>query len=338
MSDVEQNDRLSTKILDAIELLTRNWLIVIIPFVLITGIVTIRYLFARPVFTASTKILPADNDSSLQTTLGGLINVSSLRRSPGMTDAALFPRILTSRTMAKRVLKKKYRRSGQDEENSLYEIYRIKGTSENLRIESGIGLLLSIVNVFQDRNIGMITVSVTTPDPVLSAELAQSFVEELNTLNLELRVKKARDSREFIKARLNEISEQLKQAEEALLGFNKRNVLRSSPELILQEGRLHRNVALQQQLYLTLSNQLEVAKIEEVKSTPVVQVLDRADPPTIKSGPPRRQRVLQAAVISLLFGIALVFGRDAIGRAFREDPKKRTLDVLFPIIRKFRRS
>ena len=338
MSDVEQNDHLSTKILDAVELLTRNWLLVIVPFVLITGFVTIKYLFARPVFTASTKILPADSDSSLQTSLGGLINLPSLKRSPGMTDAALFPRILTSRTIAKRVLKKKYRRSNRDEENSLYEIYRISETSENLRIESGIGLLLSIVKVAQERNTGMITVSVTTPDPVLSAELAQAFVEELNTLNLELRVKKARDSREFIEDRLGEVSEQLKQAEETLLSFNKRNVLRTSPELILQEGRLQRAVALQQQLYLTLSNQLEVAKIEEVKSTPVVQVLDRADPPTIKSGPPRRERVVQAAVFSPLFGIALVFGRDGIQRAFRNDPKKRTLDVLFPAIKKFRRS
>ena len=51
------------------------------------------------------------------------------------------------------------------------------------------------------------------------------------------------------------------------------------PELNFQQERLQRQVQLQQQLYTTLSQSFEQAKIEEVRDTPVITVVEPPEAP-----------------------------------------------------------
>ena len=54
----------------------------------------------------------------------------------------------------------------------------------------------------------------------------------------------------------------------------------------LEQERLDRDVEIQKGVYLTLKQQLELAKIEEVQETSVVQILDR---PQIALGPSNKK-------------------------------------------------
>lgn len=328
----EQSKPTGSRLLDALELVSRNWLLVVVPFILLTGYMTVVMFIAVPVYTATATILPADNeDNSLSNALSGLVRVAGIRRPSGINSTLVFPEILKSRNMAKRILAGRYRSPGMEvKEGTLFEIFNIQELPEPERMETGIRLIQRRLQVQQDRITQMIELAVTTPDPVLSAEIAGAFVTELNTLYQEIQVKKARDNRRFLEARFEEISRQLQAAEKTLLAFNRQNAVIGSPDLKLEQGRLQREVRLQQQLYMTVSNQLEVAKIEEVKSRPVIQVLDTADPPLMKSGPPRRQRVMQAALLGLLLGLGLVFGREWVNKLLKNDPKQRSLKSLLP--------
>ena len=57
--------------------------------------------------------------------------------------------------------------------------------------------------------------------------------------------------------------------------FKEQNRQISSPALELEEERLERNVEVQKGIYLTLKQQLELAKIEEVQKASIVQILDK---------------------------------------------------------------
>ena len=82
-----------------------------------------------------------------------------------------------------------------------------------------------------------------------------------------------------------------------------------------------RNVKYFEAIYEFLSKQYELARIDEARDSPVVQVMDRAIVPDRKSKPKRALIVILSTFGALLFGILLAFVREAIARA-RADPQQ----------------
>ncbi len=79
------------------------------------------------------------------------------------------------------------------------------------------------------------------------------------------------------------------------------------PEVGLELVRLTRDVKVQEALYTLLIQQLEQAKIDEVKDTPVFQVLDRAVPPERKSKPKTIIVTAMTGFMGIFLGIFVVF-------------------------------
>ena len=67
------------------------------------------------------------------------------------------------------------------------------------------------------------------------------------------------------------------------------------PEAGLQYLRKYRDFKYQETLFEILAKQYEAARLDEAKSAPMVQVIDRAVPPEKKSWPPRAVLTLTAA-------------------------------------------
>jgi|TARA_B100000315_G_scaffold244006_1_gene268035 uncharacterized protein involved in exopolysaccharide biosynthesis len=81
------------------------------------------------------------------------------------------------------------------------------------------------------------------------------------------------------------------------------------PNLILELGRLIRDVEVQNILYTFLTQQYEEAKIQEAKDTPTVQVLDYAVLPQLKYKPVRSRIVIIGFVLSTIFSLYYVYFR-----------------------------
>jgi uncharacterized protein involved in exopolysaccharide biosynthesis len=67
----------------------------------------------------------------------------------------------------------------------------------------------------------------------------------------------------------------------------------------LQYLRLRREVEIQNTVFTMLTNEYEKARIEEARDTPVVQVLDPAVPPNLRSRPKRKLLVLVGVLLGL---------------------------------------
>src|SRR2546428_650042 len=104
----------------------------------------------------------------------------------------------------------------------------------------------------------------------LASELGLALV---NTFNLERRQSRAAQEKRFVETRRTEARDELQVAEDRLKSFLERNRdYRNSPQLVFDQERLAREVALRQQLLTSLSQAYEQARIDEVRDTPVITV------------------------------------------------------------------
>lgn len=86
------------------------------------------------------------------------------------------------------------------------------------------------------------------------------------------------------------------------------------PNLSLQYVRLLRDVKVQQTLYELLTQQYEMARIQEAKDTPTVQVLDEAKVPENKIKPKKRRIVMIATICAAFLSIFIAFFYEYIER------------------------
>ncbi len=90
--------------------------------------------------------------------------------------------------------------------------------------------------------------------------------------------------------------------------------LSEAPSIGLQYARLKRDALIQQKVFELLTQQYELAKIEEAKDDITFQVIDPAIPPEKRIKPKRTQNVLLAGVVSLFLGLFLVFFLEYLGK------------------------
>jgi len=95
----------------------------------------------------------------------------------------------------------------------------------------------------------------------------------------------------------------------------------SAPELEQQLTMLMRDVEIQRSVYAVLSEQHEQAKIQEMKDTPTLQVLDWARPPLVYSRPKRVTIVLTSAALAFLLSSIWVFYRERSGDGLPPEPE-----------------
>jgi tyrosine-protein kinase Etk/Wzc len=91
------------------------------------------------------------------------------------------------------------------------------------------------------------------------------------------------------------------------------------PELALEYVRKQREVKYHEVLFELLAKQYEVARLDESREAPLLQVVDRALVPDKKSGPKRLLLTLGAAFLGALLGVVWVLFRHTAA-SWQQDP------------------
>jgi uncharacterized protein involved in exopolysaccharide biosynthesis len=98
--------------------------------------------------------------------------------------------------------------------------------------------------------------------------------------------------------------------------------IRQLPVLGVPYADLYRRMKVQEAVFETLTQQYELAKVEEAKETPSVKVLDPPDLPEKKSFPPRTIIVLVGTMLSFTFGVGWVLAHQAWEATEASDARK----------------
>ncbi|MBT6938246.1 MAG: hypothetical protein HN982_11770, partial [Candidatus Marinimicrobia bacterium] len=182
----------------------------------------------------------------------------------------------------------------------------------------------------QDPTSTFSVIKVTTSEPLFAKQLAEVTLAELEALNRFYKSQTVNEKTSFIANRISSVEKDLEFSEASLKEFNERNRQISSPALQLEQGRLARDVEIQKGIYLTLKQQYELAKIEEVQEASIVQVLDK---PQVSLGPTNKNlklSVLLAGILGVGLGIMIGFIRSYADNSDMDERKKlRRVKLLF---------
>lgn len=123
-------------------------------------------------------------------------------------------RIMNSRTFSESIIEK----------FDLIEYFEIDETDEFLRMERALERLhRGMKELNMDRETGMITLTIESKDRHLSAEIANHYFKKLNIHNLESRMTKGRQQREFIEARLESVKLEIDNISRDINEFQKKH-------------------------------------------------------------------------------------------------------------------
>lgn len=220
----------------------------------------------------------------------------------------MYVAILRSRTMLDRI--------ARDtvivlEESSRYvavaDLFNVKAPSEDRRIDATVAALRRAISTAENSTLGAVTVVVRTAWPSVSFDLAQKLVRGVDQFGVEARQSQAAVERPFIEGQSAKAARALREAEDRLQVFMQRNrTIQGAIELGFERDRLQRDIVLRQQVYTSLLQSNEEARIQEARATPVITVLEAPRLPYISDPRYAVQKVLLGWLDGGLIGIVIV--------------------------------
>jgi len=304
--------------------------ILLVPFITIFLTFTYVQFIQEPQYESWATVLLPENKAG---SMGGLLGIASQfgvnvpsGAQADLSSPSLFPELLRSRTFAEKILNKKFITDKYGKELSLLAILMDGNEpsefNRNELVTTALSPLQEILEFNQDGSSTFSVIKVTTSEPVFSKELAEVVLSELEALNLYFRSQTVIEKTFFIEERIASVKDDLEGSEKRVKEFNEQNRQVSSPALQLELERLNQEVEVQKEIYLTLRQQLELAKIEEVQETSIVQVLDKPQVPLGPSNKKLKLSVLLSCVLGIGLGIILGFVRSYFNNSDMDERRK----------------
>ncbi len=356
-----ENDKISFLILDVLQILARNRPLIVKFAGLSVVLGLFIAIFSTPQYTASAKMIrEAAEGSSVFSGLSALrsfgINLGG--GTSGLTEET-YPDILRSREVILSVIRSKFYFSDIDSTMSLVAYYNRKPSLTGLLLDglkkATIGLPGTILKKFRgdpaksatdekdypteeeaesiealsnalsigvDRNSGIMSIAVTTDNPLLSVQLVNRFVERITARIQDLYTQKAKENLEFARTRFIEVQADLQEVENNLARFTDRNQDIRSARLQTEFERLRRQVTFKSQLYSELQTQVVQSEIELERSRPVITLIEVPVPPLRKSAPKRKLIVIVSLILGVFAGGGLALVKQIINDMIRDSVRE----------------
>jgi uncharacterized protein involved in exopolysaccharide biosynthesis len=301
--------------------LRHRWLVIKVALVVV--VLTLGYFLLRaPRYTVETtfrlQIRPntMSNLTGLAAQLGLTVPTTDATQTP-----AFYVDLLKSREILRHTVTHQYPAASlpAGKTMDLVTALEVRADNRDIAVEHTIDKMLDIVKTISSPRTGVISLSITLRDPVLAQAVTQQLLNEVNTFNLESRQSQAGAERRFVEQRLDELKDSLRASEDRLQAFLQRNRdYENSPQLSFEQQRLLRDVTMQQEMVTTLAQTFEQAKIEEVRDTPVITVIDQPEVPAERD----RRGLLKKGILAMLLGgvlgLGVAFVREGMERGRRK--------------------
>jgi len=316
---VEQESAL-TSVLQLLAVLVKRRVLVAGSTAALVVLGVVYSLLATKWYTASaTFVAESSGGPQLPAGLAGLASQVGISVGPqGGQTPRFFAEVLTSRELLERALVSSFSvdSAGRADSLSLLSLLEVRGPSERRRLELGVGRLRGLTTTQVNNQTGTVRVTARARNPALAAQIANRLVGFLDDYAISGRQTQAAAKRQFVDERLVDSRARLQSAEMRLKEFYERNrSWQQSPELTFEEGRLRREVELQQQVFITLNREYEQARLDEFNNMRTITVIDSAVPPTQRSAPRRKATVAVTLVVGLAAGVVLALGAEMVGDA-----------------------
>jgi len=284
-----------------IVLLRRRW--TIIAFAAIAALLAGSYRLSKTrTYTSSATFAPqaprrggASNLAGLAAQFGVAVPTGEASQSP-----AFYADLVQSRGVLRAAVRTPYtfQTDSGVVRTTLTSLYGRKQRTAAAREDAAIRRLRGEVTAGVVQKTGVVSLGVVSESPELSRQIAQLLIDEVSKFNLESRRTQASAERQFTERRLADAAADLRRAEAAEVDFALRNRISDAPTLRLEAERLARATRLRQEVYTQLAQSYEQARIDEVRDTPVITVVEPPEAPLR----PNPRGVVSATGVALVLG------------------------------------
>lgn len=255
---------------------------IILLFIIVNSVLG---LFGTPKYSASVSFYTDYND--LSKTGGSLNFFTSFTLNNYDHLNFSISNYLLSDNFYKKIIYDKY--NINNSEMNLVDVWELEGnpsflsdlnlipnvTAEERKYLEAKELLDKAIKFSEDDDSGLNTIQVVVKKyPNLALELTDRIYTAIIEYFTDITQLKATEKISFIEGRLVEISSKLVEAESEMISFLEQNKKLTSPNLSIQRTRIQRDITVYSQLFVSLSDQLELAKIDAKNSVNPIFTLD----------------------------------------------------------------
>lgn len=294
---------------------------------------TVLGIVGQQRWVTGAALLPQESQGLTPSVSGLPIALGQLAGVRASSGTQFYARLLLSDELLRSVVERRYG-ALEDHENgaslAAYLGIPLNG-AESGDVMDAVDRLRGRLSVRVEDRPGLVSFEVELGLRPLVIAVAEELLEQLRRYNQENRQSQARAERGFLEARVAEAKRELEAFEDRHVEFLRRNVdIRTSPALQAEEARLAREVARMQALVLTLSERYELARVEEVRDTPVLTVIEHPDRVVRPVSRQLPLRLIGGGAAGVLLGIGLAFVLDAARAAGVRDLRsaRRALEEL----------
>ena len=279
-------------------------------------------------YTASSTFVPQSSKGQTNSSLGGLASLAGINLSAIMSNdpqeisPSLYPQIaesipyrlaLLDATLESNTSFRDYilAQSGGVAILPLLKKYTIglpgllrnKQTDNNENLDTSLfqmtekdkGLfefLAQVVSIEVDDEEGLVSLSVELSDRIVAAQLAQAATELLQNYIIAFKSESARNNLDFINRQYESKQQEFEQIQDSIAVFKDQNLNITSTLYQNQLTRLESKFVVVSSVFQELAGQVEQAKIQVNKDTPIFTIIEPVSVPLERSSPKRTRMVI----------------------------------------------
>jgi capsule polysaccharide export protein KpsE/RkpR len=253
-------------------------------------------------YEAESRVRPSSNQADAGR-FSGLAAQLGVALPFGNSDPLRFySEILTSHQLLSDVLRTRFvhRASGDSLGGSLIDLLKIKGRDPEDRMWRAVEKLRKRSSIQPNEATGAIRIRVTMPWSDVAEQVNRKMLDLMDRFSVELRQRRATAEQQFMTERMVGAQRELRLAEDSLAEFSRSNrSFQGNPTLMAESARRQRAVDFRQQIVTSLAQSHEQARIDAVRNTPVLAVID---PP---EGTAHQANRIRDALVWLIIGLAV---------------------------------
>jgi uncharacterized protein involved in exopolysaccharide biosynthesis len=327
--DTVQNDALPTpgdgspSLLDAAATLLAGWKLIATLALLGAMAAAAWSLIAIPRFRSTLKFaLDSPNINPALGQLSALTGGLSAMAMNGTRSIQFYADVATGVTLLRQVSRDSF--AGPDGvRRPLLDLLSRPGPTGEARLQATVRRLQERdVSASTNDRTGTVTITVLMPTPQLASAVATAIFDELNRFNVAARKTSATERRDFAGREVARARAELDSAERSMQAFldANRGGLDNSPRLAFRRDQLQRQIAFLLGQYRELQTEWEQARLEAVRDTPVLTLVEAPVPALHRDSPRRKRAVLAGLLIGGLLGVGVIAVRMAVVSAASRDP------------------
>lgn len=179
-------------------------------------------------------------------------------------------------------------------------------------------LLAQVVSIEVDDQEGLVSISVELADRMVAAQLAQAATDLLQSNIIAFKSQSARNNLDFIESQFESKRKEFEETQDSIAIFKDQNLNITSALYQNQLTRLESQFTVISTVFQELAGQVEQAKIQVNKDTPIFTIIEPVSVPLERSKPKRTLMVIVWTFLGGVFSVGWVLVKSPVLQIVKE--------------------